>query len=379
MHGRLDRRGPRYGCDFLGLRAVVHQGLAEEITLSVRLAVISSKVQPPETDNPGSWITYWKACGQPWRREPEIGPQRKQYLARLLRGARTGIAPFKGQRIIRGDIEWLLASFGDLPHEGQSLEMNLSRLRRDLLGADLSRVNWRGLDAAKILAARSSAHSQEPRVSQVEGNGSSAREHRNQNRDPVVTQDESTQLTQTAFQLDEKLQSTTRQDSNMTVTDKRAPDPEVVEFMATYALGERDFYRRKLRGKDLRGVNLSRVDLSEAELAGVDLRFANLTSACLVKANLASARLAGAILRDADFQYANLDGADLSSADLERADLSYANLAGANLRGARMAHTDIHGAFWGSQPSEDDAALWACSAFVDPRASLDDFWSGNGR
>jgi hypothetical protein len=37
--------------------------------------------QHPAPDGFASWQEYWKAQGMPWRTEPEIDKERKQYLS----------------------------------------------------------------------------------------------------------------------------------------------------------------------------------------------------------------------------------------------------------------------------------------------------------
>ena len=47
----------------------------------------------------------------PWRTEPEIGPERQEQLTRCLATTpdiTRGIYPFKGMKLSRADVEWLL-------------------------------------------------------------------------------------------------------------------------------------------------------------------------------------------------------------------------------------------------------------------------------
>src|SRR5258708_28161716 len=60
-----------------------------------------------------AWRTYWRVWGQLWRTEPEIDIERQKYLAErraMLSDTEKGIYPFKGVRLSRADIEWLLAT-----------------------------------------------------------------------------------------------------------------------------------------------------------------------------------------------------------------------------------------------------------------------------
>jgi hypothetical protein len=64
---------------------------------------------PPDAE---TWKAYWKEQGQPWRTEPIIDEERQQRLLSYSRGGvdiGRGRYPFKGVRLSRADIEWLLA------------------------------------------------------------------------------------------------------------------------------------------------------------------------------------------------------------------------------------------------------------------------------
>ena len=50
---------------------------------------------------------------EPWRTEPEIGPARQEQLTRCLAmvpDIKKAIYPFKGMKLSRADVEWLLAT-----------------------------------------------------------------------------------------------------------------------------------------------------------------------------------------------------------------------------------------------------------------------------
>jgi hypothetical protein len=42
---------------------------------------MSEQSQRPTTDDRRAWATYWEAQGMPWRTEPEIAVDRRQFLA----------------------------------------------------------------------------------------------------------------------------------------------------------------------------------------------------------------------------------------------------------------------------------------------------------
>src|ERR1700694_5489944 len=71
-----------------------------------------STLQRPTTDNREDWKDYWKQQGQPWRTEPEIDEKRQKYLEErrsIVPDTKQGIYPFKGEKLSRADVEWLLA------------------------------------------------------------------------------------------------------------------------------------------------------------------------------------------------------------------------------------------------------------------------------
>jgi uncharacterized protein YjbI with pentapeptide repeats len=97
--------------------------------------------------------TYWAEHGQPWRTEPEIDEHRQAELA--ARRAITpdvvrGDYPFKGVRLERADVEWLLATHEDGrgPVDPND-ESQRDRVGLDLRGADLSHVRLSNLPLAR--------------------------------------------------------------------------------------------------------------------------------------------------------------------------------------------------------------------------------------
>ena len=70
----------------------------------------------PITNDSQAWKAYWKQAGQPWRTQQEIPSERQHNLEKRLRIAphiQSGTYPFKGIKLNRADIEWLLSI-----HEG---------------------------------------------------------------------------------------------------------------------------------------------------------------------------------------------------------------------------------------------------------------------
>src|SRR6266581_1588234 len=79
----------------------------------------SPALSRPTNDDYKGWKAYWEAQGQPWRTEPEIDEERQKDLE-----SRRSITPdmsfilggfllFKGVKLSRADVEWLLATHED--------------------------------------------------------------------------------------------------------------------------------------------------------------------------------------------------------------------------------------------------------------------------
>jgi len=112
--------------------------------------------QRPHPDDRDAWHSYWKEQGQPWRKEPEIDLQRQAGLLQrraIVPDIERGIYPFKGVKLSRADMEWLLAT-----HDNKRgpVDWNDAHQRErhglDLRGADLSNADLKGLPLARLLA-----------------------------------------------------------------------------------------------------------------------------------------------------------------------------------------------------------------------------------
>ena len=97
--------------------------------------------------SPEEWRAYWRAKGFPWRTEPEIDAKRQGELSKycsILPDIEKGIYPFKGMKLSRADIEWLLATYEPVDWgNGRYLSI-------DLRGADLCQVDLRRLPLAGL-------------------------------------------------------------------------------------------------------------------------------------------------------------------------------------------------------------------------------------
>ncbi len=97
----------------------------------------------------------WAKHGQPWRTEPEIGADRQAELAArraITPDVTRGVYPFKGMRLGRADIEWLLATHEDGRGPVNPCdECHGDRVGLDLRGADLSGARLHDLPLARTV------------------------------------------------------------------------------------------------------------------------------------------------------------------------------------------------------------------------------------
>lgn len=240
-------------------------------------------LQHPPTNDPKAWKAHWEAQGQSWRTEPEIAEERQQVFAKLQSitpNIEQGDYPFKGIKLNRADVEWLLAT-----HEnGQGpIDWNDERQRTreglDLRGADLRKADLHELPLARTKSGLK-------------------------------------WLTTT----DEWLSTTS----------------EHLEIARIHLEGA------NLKKAHLEGACLINADLQEAYLVGAYLNEANLSGsllewAYLVEAHLEDANLTRAILAKTNLRRANLHRANLTGAyfdaitDFEKAVLGDKKLGFASL------------------------------------------------
>src|SRR5947209_15927014 len=107
-----------------------------------------STVQPPTTGDMNAWRDYWQKRGQLWRTEPEIDVERQKYLAErrsITPDIEQGIYSFKGIKLTRADIEWLLATHengrGSVDWNDENQPLRRRRRGLDMRGADLRPLN----------------------------------------------------------------------------------------------------------------------------------------------------------------------------------------------------------------------------------------------
>src|SRR6266487_938832 len=261
----------------------------------------------PTTDDRKDWQNYWQQKGRPWRTEPEISTDRQDFLANRLTikpDIEKGVYPFKGIKLERADVEWLLDNHenGRGPIDWSDKSQR-SRVGLDIREADLSQANLSSLPLACLCGG-------------LDG-------------------DEWSTLSE-----EDKLAVVFMNEVNLTEAHLEGA------LLRGAQLENASIFRAYLENADLVDAQLSKASLSWSHLEGARLSGAHLeeayfsgaflNGASLYQAHLEEAILNGAHLESADLSEAFLEGADLSWAKLKNANLSRAQLQGANLRWADL-------------------------------------------
>ena len=118
-------------------------------------ALSTSGEQRPSAQDRETWKAFWAKQGQEWRTEPEIDTERQAELAArrsITPDVEQGIYPFRGMKLKRADIEWLLATHehgrGPVDYHDPSQR---DRAGLDLRGADLSYAQLQNLPLARTI------------------------------------------------------------------------------------------------------------------------------------------------------------------------------------------------------------------------------------
>ena len=188
-----------------------------------------------------------------WRTEPEIEVARQEQLTRCLATApdiQRGVYPFKGMKLSRADVEWLLVTY---QNEGDSKARGNEQNRRglDLRGADLRYVDLHGLPLARLRG------------------------------------------------------SLTREEWEDATAEQRAA---AAVLLTGADLSEAHLEEAELIGVDLEKVSLHEAHLEKANLVRAHLERAFLARAHLEEADLSEVRLQGATLRGSHLEQAYLSG-----------------------------------------------------------------------
>jgi uncharacterized protein YjbI with pentapeptide repeats len=284
--------------------------------------------------SPEEWNAYWRKLGQSWRTEPKIGSRRQKYLARrllVIPDIEQGIYPFKGLKLSRADVEWLLATHdnGRGPVHWSDPEQR-EREGLDVRGADLRRVDLHDLPLDRLRGGLSES---------FEWN-----EATKEQRDMAVVHLEGAVLR--GAHLEEAhlngayLEGARFDYAHLGGAHLEAAHLERATFWETH-LEVAWLSKAHLEGAWLRKAYLDWALLGEARLEGADLGEAQLKGASLGEAHLERASLREACLEHASLKEAHLEEANFNGAHLEEADLRGAYLEGADLRGASLKGTDL--------------------------------------
>jgi uncharacterized protein YjbI with pentapeptide repeats len=239
-------------------------------------------VQPPRRpapDDHDAWRAYWKEQGQPWRTEPEIDLKRQEELSKhraIVPDVEKGIYPFKGMRLSRADVEWLLATHesGRGPVDWSD-ESQGSRNGLDLRGTDMRHIDLQQLPLTRLRCG--------------------------------LTHDE--QLWATEAQC----------------------------AMARAHMENVFLNGAQLQGANLHNVLLAKSQLVGCQLECADLSFADLQEANLMQGQFKQAHLKGARLQEASLYKAQLEETKLYEAKLNGANLGDVKLSTQSQMGPLLA------------------------------------------
>jgi uncharacterized protein YjbI with pentapeptide repeats len=276
-----------------------------------QISYSSALSRTPKTSNPEDWCNYWQTQKQPWRHEPEINPERQEELSkcRLIQSdINQNIYPFKGMKLTRADVEWLLSTHEN--NHGPVDWIDTSQQNRqglDLRGTDLRGIDLSGLPLAKIVGGLTG------------GNWAY-----------IITAEQRNQAAvhlEGAYLKDAHLEGAILGRAHL----ERA------------YLGQAYLERAYLRAAHLEGVDFGRAHLEGADLSRARLDRAYLREAHLEGANLAEAHLEGASLREAYLEgkcIRKLNGKCLEMLDPTDLRGAYFDTA-TNLEGAKLGNGEL--------------------------------------
>lgn len=271
---------------------------------------------PP--DGYATWNGYWtKEHSQPWRTEPEIVVPRRQFLRRkraIEPVIEKSIYPFRGIKLDRADIEWLLETLesgGMIGPVDWSDPKQWQRQGIDLTYANLAGVDLRRLPLAKAKLFAASLEQSDLRVADLRG----------------------------ANLTDAILRNADLGDANL----EGALLVDADLRGAIFAPGD------NLRWANLWGVHAEGVDFSNAHLEQATLDYGHFEGCFFYGEN------GGAYMQGATLVKTHLEGAELLGAQLQGAILWESHLEGANLQEVHLEGADLRSAFLGGIlcPAED--------------------------
>ncbi len=242
----------------------------------------------PTHDNTEGWKAYWKEQGQPWRTEPEIDAERQAFLTErrsIKPDIEQGIYPFKGIKLSRADVEWLLATHenGKGPVDWTE-ENQRTRNGLDMRGANLCELNLSNLPLTRL---RGGLNEDERMVATVE------------------------------------------------MCDMAAVHLERANLQNIH-LERADLYRAHLEEVNLYGAYLEKTYLIQAHLTGANLFRTHLIRTRLREANLQRVRLGRAQLAETELEDAVLSDEKHVGPRLADANWSNTNLSVVNWSNVKM-------------------------------------------
>src|SRR6266568_271944 len=315
------------------------QKLLHRVSLGIPSPPRSRPPHRPLLNTPGQWRAYWEAQGQLWRTEPEIHPKRQAEFARrraIVPDVAKGIYPFKGVKLSRADIEWLLATKDEVQRESGRL---------DLRGADLSKANLMDLPLTRMLAGRDDRYSEgadlefpELRKEEMEEQRSLAAMHgKEANFSRAHLED--------AILNEAHLEQAHLNQAHLEGADLTGALRTHIHLdSANLNEAHRDnaqLWEAHLDGSDLAGAHLGGANLHKARLKRAILVEAHLEGADLVDAHLEESQISGAYLTEAKLNRARLEGANLAAAHLEQANLTEAHLEKVDFTWAHLQEADL--------------------------------------
>ncbi len=241
--------------------------------------------------SPEEWRRHWQSLGQTWRTEPEIDAKRQGELNRhhsIIPDIEKGIYPFKGMKLSRADVEWLLAM-----HENGQRRADWSGWRQpgpeelDLRGADLRHINLSLLPFTRLRAGLKYEKWENANLEQ---------------RSMAVVLMEGASLRWA------HLEGVHFYEADLKGADLREAHLEGAHFRGVH-----------LEGAILRGAHLEGASLRNAHLEGSDLRGAFFTNAT---------NLAGIFLGNEKFGFASLRGVRWGDVELSVVDWTQVKILG---------------------------------------------------
>jgi uncharacterized protein YjbI with pentapeptide repeats len=296
--------------------------------------------------SPAEWCEHWQTQGQPWRTEPEIDEQRQKELAQrrsIVPNIEQGIYPFRGVKLTRADVEWLLAAHEngrgpvDWGHENQQMRYGL-----DLRGAVAQKTDLSGLP---LIFLRGGLESDEWLKATPD------------QREAAAVHLEDTSLIETdlrkailggahlekAYLKGAHLEDATLCGAHLEEACLWEARLQRSNLMQSCLQGTTLFFAC-LQEAFLVEAHLEKAAFSRANMEAAKLNGTHAVKASFFEANLRHAHLSQAYLEGADLGWSNLQKAFLDQTHLEEVDLNYAHLEGAVLVESHLAGAHLSGA-----------------------------------